>query len=497
MQDMNSAPEVSWREFAYGLALVALIGIVGWALLEQSPVASLALSSRYPMDYVEGLSLDRTLQSSVLQRLYPTSFDSAPYRLTLQPPFFYLFQNALFQISGPALATGRTISQISLIAAALFTAITLLKLTRDISSMVAAPLMLLAYPQISTWSLLNAPETLAFALALGGLCAAVLTPERGRAAFPALAVAALAFLASAATDPMYMIPPLVAAAVHLRRIRGMRAALVFAGIVLAGCVLLFVALNTATQGGFAFNLINGAGAYTKTRTLIYMLNILLRSGLVLVALVIFFVSEPLGGERHRAAPMALAYLLSAVLLAFLSSREGSNMGVMFGVAGAVSFAVGAMLGWLGRNRWIKAGLLVVVMLQVNTLIDWRDIEFRPNIIRRVENRREYPALIKRLEAVDYNVLTDEYIGLQVLGGKSPALYPSEFLQLQMRGEWSEQALIDAIKRKEFALVLLYEPPDPMGEPFIARRWPPAVRQAIYDNYDSDGFVADALAYVPK
>jgi hypothetical protein len=497
MQDLNPTPETSWREFAYGLAIVVLIGIVGWSLLEQSPLATLALSSRFPIDYVEGLSLDRSLLMPSLQRLYPASFDVAPYRTTMHPPLFYALQNALLQISGPTLWTGRMISQVSAALAVLFMGLTMLKLTRDISGTLVAALLLASYPQLTTWALLNSPETLAFAFALGGLCAVIYAPLDRKAAAAMFGVATLLFVGSIATDPLFALPPMVAAGIHLRKSGRQRAAIAIAGAVILASIALFVALNTATQGGFALNLITGGERMlTRNRTLSFMLNMMLRSGLSIIAIVLFFVIEPLT-ERHRAAPTALGYLVTAALIALLSGRDGSNMSVMLSLAAALSFSVGAMLSWLGRNRWVKAGLIVIVLLQVNTLQEWRETDFVPNIIRRVESRREMPKLLERFAAADYQILTDEYIGLQVLAGKAPALYPYEYNQLYMRGYWSEQALIEAIQRKDFKLIVWYEPPDALGEPFIVRRWPESVRRTVYANYDSEGFTADAVVYVAK
>jgi hypothetical protein len=56
-------------------------------------------------------------------------------------------------------------------------------------------------------------------------------------------------------------------------------------------------------------------------------------------------------------------------------------------------------------------------------------------------------------------------------------------------------LIAAIQRREFPLVMLYEPRG--REATIVSRWSPPVRNAIWDHYQLDTTLAEVYVYVPK
>ena len=96
-----------------------------------------------------------------------------------------------------------------------------------------------------------------------------------------------------------------------------------------------------------------------------------------------------------------------------------------------------------------------------------------------------------------DILADEFMGLLPLHGRRIYLQPSEFTQLQEQGRWSDAQLIAQINQRDFPIIALYEPTFSDTEPLIVQRWPKAVRDAIYANYEMRERLADVLVYRPK
>ncbi len=480
------------REFAYGLIIVLFLGTSIWVLIEQSHLISVTLAFPYPLDYVESLSIDRALRVSDLPKLYQQSFSVAPFQLTPQPPLFYLLQAASVHAE-PGFWQGRIISLISAISAAGCIALSVFGLTRDWLGAVVAGLLLWMYPQFALWGMISSPETLSLALSLAGLCATIWLGARNWG----LALAMLLFVLSVASASGFQTAALAAACVWIAHTTHWRRAVAFALMVLVCCVGIGLLLNSMSGGGFGAHLLAGyARMFSQGRALTVTLNITLRSGFALICCLIFFILEPLD-ERYRATLTARIYLAVAFALMPLSGFEGGNLSAAHELIAAICVTFGVMIGWLTRSLWFKAGVIVLAIVQVNTLQEWGESAYLPNINRRLASRAELDALTRRFEDARGQVLADEYNGLLSIRGHAPYIYPYQFWQLQQAGLWSDQPLIDAIQNKRFALVAWYEPNAPDEAPYIVYRWSPAVRQAVYDNYVEAGYVGGTVLYEPR
>ena len=113
---------------------------------------------------------------------------------------------------------------------------------------------------------------------------------------------------------------------------------------------------------------------------------------------------------------------------------------------------------------------------------------------RVNNNREAIAqLQKTVNEAEGPVLADEFIGLVPLSGRQLYFQPFEFKQLSVANVWDETAFIDDINHKEWALILLYDPPTWNS---IGERWTEAQILAIETNYTKVGRYADTIIYKP-
>ncbi len=482
------------REYVYAVILILIVGDIGWALVDQAALTQRAIAFPFPLEYVEGPNLDRLTRMPDLASLYPARFDAPPYVATPEPPGFLLAQWPLAELRGVSFAVGRTVSVISAVVAALLIMLIVRALSKDWAGAILAGSALLLTPHLSQVSLIGGPDTLGFALSLAGIYAAL----RVRRPPLAVALAVVCFVAAAFTAPLQVLPALAAAAAHFAQKRSWRQValllLGFAGLSL----VVYVLLEAATGGGFSANVFAALGrAFSRDRWLGYVINIVVRSGMLMIVIVLFFFVERLG-DGSSATPVAATYFIGALLNSVTSGLSGATLGAVYPLAGAICLAGGVAIAWMSFNLWLKSLAVIGLLLQINTFIDWTQVIYQPLLSRRFGGARETAILARRIGAQSGPVLTDEHLGFQTLNGRRPYLYPLEFNQLHGQGLWSDAQLVEAIRRKEFALVLWYEPQGSAGgDALIVTRWPLAVRNAVYDNYRQSEIFADTIVYVPK
>ncbi len=487
-----------WPDLIYGLAVVLVLGSALWALFDHFSIISRTLAFPYPLAYSESLSVDRALQLPDLTHLYPTTFSTPPLRISPQPPLFPALLAPLLHAvtAADAFAATRTLSLFAFCVTGLAAAGTVFGLTRSFGGAVITCVMLWLFPQIQVASLLVAPDAAALALGTLGLCIAVLfgTHDSARSN-SAVALSGLCFVLCIGMQPEFVIVPLTGACIWLLRNGRRNATLILLASIAVCSVTAAAWLQVITNGGFLQHLLNfGVRDFSKDVATWLIINQLLRTGLILVPSILFFITEPLGA-RHVAARPLLIMLMTAFILTILSSRVGSSWSITLPLSLATCISFGVVIGWLHRTRWLTAFTLMFALLQIDTLKDWRAVDFLPDLKGRFATTREMYELATRLRNAKGPVLTDEYIGLLSLAGKAPVIYPLEFNTLQQRGDWSSTELIAAIERRDFALVAWYEPQD-RNELYILTRWPDDVRKAIYKNYTEAGYMADTVLYQP-
>ncbi len=482
------------REYVYAVILLFIVGDIVWALVDQAALAQRAIAFPFQLEYVEGPNLDRLTRMPDLAALYPARFDAPPYVVTPDPPGFLLAQWPLAALNGVSFAIGRTISVVSSIVAALLIMLIVRTLSKDWAGAVLAGSALLLTPHLSQVSLIGGPDTLGFALSLAGVYAALRVRQQTRAAL----LSALCFVAVVFTSPVQVLPALAAALAHFAQQRSWRhVALLLVGFVTLSAAM-FVVLEAATGGGFSVNVLSAlARAFSRDRWLSYFINMVVRSGMLLIMIVLFFFVERLG-DGSSATPVTATYFIAALLNSVTSGLSGATLGAVYPLAGAICLAGGVAIAWMSFNLWLKSLAIIGLLLQINTFIDWTQTIYQPLMSRRFGGARETAVLAERMRAQTGPILTDEHLGLQTLNGQRPYMYPLEFNQLHGQGLWSDAQLIEAVRRKEFALVLWYEPLGSAGgEALIVTRWPVSVRNAVYDNYRQSEIFADTIVYVPK
>lgn len=483
---------ISFTGVLFTIALILLAVQLGAALILYAQNAAAAIQFPYPLEYGEGPVLDQVMRIARLQNIYRSDFAAPPYTVTNAPPLFMLLQAPFAWAVGPAFWYGRVISLISTILAALFLGLTVYRLSGNAIAALISGILLPAFPFVLYWSVLDRVDMLALALSLAGLYAVVRWPDSRRG----LALAVILFAAAVYTRQTYWLVGPGAALAWLLQEKQTRLALWFA-LGLAGiCLALFLLLNLATGGGFYQNIVTAS--VNSSSHIGFMTNttgLLIHAWILVLGAAGFLVVER-WWYPTRTWPLVLPYALLATVSMLLFRTTGSSASPLYEPAAALCLAAGAVLSWPPRRSYLlKAIAVVLLAVQVNGLANWSRNDFLPLIQNKVQDRAEVAQLAQIVREATGPVLIDEYMGLAPLAGQHIYFQPYEFSQLQFAGLWSPDALTDAIRRREFPVILLYEPGT--SPPKIVARWTPEIRSTIWENYHSVDTIAGVWIYIPN
>jgi hypothetical protein len=472
------------------LALLLLVARLGIALFEYTQLARAALVFPFPLDYGEGPMLDQTLRLAQFENIYRNSFASPPYTVSNYPPLFQLIQVPLAWIIGPAFWYGRLISIVSAVSAAVLIGLILNTLTGDRIAAAIGGFTLLAFPYLVQGSVINRVDALALALSLGGLYVTVRWPSHRLGPW----VAGLLFTAAAFTNPRYALAAPLTGCVWLWHMEHRNEAVRLAFIVTSSCLVLFLSLNLITQGGFSLNTVRAnLTSFSWYPVTGYWLNLYLNAGYLVIGCLFFIIIERLG-ETTRSWPLVMPYCLGAAFMTLTAGWANSSANDLFEAVAALCLASGAFIAWAGEGYWLKALIVFVLAVQINLLIEWSRQDYIPVIMNKMADIREVEELAEYVQETGGPILADEYMGLIPLDGRRLYFQPFEYRQLQAADLWSEAPLIDSIKRKEFSVILLYEP---LEWNAITVRWTPEVRNNIYAHYRLEDTLARTFVYRPK
>jgi hypothetical protein len=144
---------------------------------------------------------------------------------------------------------------------------------------------------------------------------------------------------------------------------------------------------------------------------------------------------------------------------------------------------------------LKTAAVLLLAIQISGLTYWSRNDFVPILTSKLNAADDVAQLAQIVQEAPGPVLLDEYMGLAPLAGRPIYLQPFELSQLEQAHLWDSAALIDAIQRREFSAILLYEPG--FGPPMIVSRWSPEIREAIWGNYSAAASHAGTWVYLPK
>lgn len=475
------------ERFASSLVLVLL----GVAALVCIVFQLAALSHRYSLDYGEAPLLDQAMRMTRGENIYRADLSAPPYTISNYPPLYVAALTPFVALFGPSYVPGRLISMLSTWLTALFIGLILWRFTRNKVAASVGGLMLIAIPYVVRWSSFLRIDMLALAFAMAALwvlTADRLSPKR-------LVLGALLLTTAIGTRQSYALAAPLAAFVWLLFNAGWRKALMLAGLVGGSVAAGFLALNTATDGGFFFNIVSAnVNEWTAERARWNFENLWNFSSILkyvgAFSLLLFW-------KRARVWALTAPFLIGALASAYTIGKIGSNVNYFMELCAAGSLATGSVIAWAMSNnrlRLLAVPLLGALALQtlwmVQVTLDEETILLRA----RQSAGKDLLWLENIILQSDGNVLADEHMGMLTLAGKPLVIQPFEVTQLSRGGLWEQKPLVDAIRAKKFSYILIHD----FGQfPVHKERWTPEMLAAIQTAYGLKQKLGGTWVYVPR
>ncbi|BCX03628.1 MAG: hypothetical protein KatS3mg053_1566 [Candidatus Roseilinea sp.] len=478
-------------DFILLIALMFVVFALAQALVEYLTLAGEAIRYPYPLEYGEGPILDQVVRLAHGESIYPAALALPPYRVTHDPPLFHLVQAPFVAVNGPTFAHGRTASLVGALAGVAFLTLIARRLTGDWMASLIGGFLLLAFPHVTFWSLFSRADTLALALSLAALYVVLRWSQRRLG----LALAAALFVLAIYTRLDFILAGPATAVLWLVSQRRRREALWLLAGVAGASLVIFIALNLVTAGGFfQHTIVTRLTGFSLFPVIGQFINLFVHAAFIIIGGILFLVLERTT-EPTRSWHFALIYPTCAALAGVTSGLPGTDVNGVYELVAAVCVLTSATIAWVGSNPWLRIAALAVIALQLTDLRDWTREDYWPAVTGKMQLQREVAQLAEMVQRAKGDVLADEFNGLLPLHGRRIYIQPAEFMQLHQAGLWSDAPLVEAIERRSFPVIALYEPMG--GTAQIVRRWTPRVRQAIYANYEQTGRLAEALIYTPK
>ncbi len=445
-----------------------------------------AITFPYPLDYGEGPILDQAVRLGRLENIYPRDLSRPPYRVSNYPPLHLALQAPLTRLAGPAYWYGRGLAAGSVLLASAGIVLVLRALGGDWIAALTGGLLLPSFPHVVDWSRLDRVDGVALALSMAALVFAARGPQSRRSCL----IAAALLVAAIYTRQSHALAGPFTVCLFLLARGSRRRALETAATIAASSLVLLLALQVATGGGFFRHVVTAnVNPFFWPRVWPYLVEVWTQApALVLGAAVI-----TIAGRASPSWWLVVPYLVGATASALTVGKVGSGVNYLYELFAALALATGALLAWTRRWPWVRIGLLVVVAWQLRTLDRWTG-EHRERPLRaRLAQREEISRLSEIVRTADGPVLADEMMGLLPLNGRPVWLQPFEFRLLEWAGLWHEDGLVRDIERARFAVILLYDPPD-FDSP--GQRWSDREREAIMRSYRATDRLADNVVYRP-
>lgn len=447
-----------------------------------------AIAYPFELDFGEGLVLAATRALATGRPVYQAA-EQLPATISNYPPVYYAAVAAAGAAFSDHVAVGRALSLLSAILIAVALGVlawraldpTSGSLRRTVTA-VCAGAMFLQISYTATWAALMRVDLLAILLAVAGVIAFGATAGRGRHVYWCL----VPFLLAAYTKQT-TVAAAAACMLTLARSNVRRGALL-AGAFAAATLLIGAAMQIATHGGFAFNVITAnMNPYSWDQTASYLQDIAIRYP-VLIALATVIAPRLIRSPDWTRAALG-AYLPIAALTSLTVGKLGAEVNylieLMAVVAICAAVAVGEALASSERaaasyrgSRALAVALPVLLLWQVAWLASPRTVETIETPAP--SEQAQLGSMVEMVRSVNGPVLSEDLVLLERADKPIP-FQPSDITQLIYRGARDEAPLIETLARGGFTLVVLrfdvLHPP-----PMAFYRFPPAALATIRDRY---------------
>lgn len=439
----------------------------------------------YPVDFGEGALLDQSIRLARFEPLYRNDLSMPPYIVDNYPPLYALIQVPFVWLFGPSYWYGRVISCISVLVTALFIGYILYALTGDKFAGLIGGALLLACPYILYWSALDRIDALALAFSSAGLYAVVRHGQHRKGVI----VGALFLAAAIYTRQSYALVAPVTSFIWLLSIQQRRRAVQLTGMTVALTLGLFALLNFLTRGGFFFHIVTAnVNIFSWGLVWAYLKAILVQMPFMIFAGLFTTVGLLLtGGARRRPAWWVIApYFYGSLLTAATIGKVGSNVNYLFELMVAFCLTAGMLIALTRTNRWARALVFTALAIQVYAVVNWSQAGFLRDTTKLAAPMEELYRMVQTAPGI---VVADEAMGMIPLNGKGLYIQPFAQKQLVDAGLWDQRPFVEAIKRGEFSMILLYKD-------WRSDRWTDEMLSAIRASYRLERTVGDTDVYHP-
>ena len=449
--------------------------------------ALLTIAHPFSLDYGEAPLINQAMNLVAGENIYRPSLETPPFTIANYPPVYVLTLVPFLNVFETPFQAGRLISVISSLASALFLGLIHFKFTRDRFGAILTGAIFLSFPYVVEWSGRARIDSLALGLATAALFVLVWWPKSRLSFFGG----ALLLVAAAYTRQSYLLAAPLAAFVWLwsqDKTRALQLALLVGG----GGGLLFLGLNTLTEGGFFYNIVTAnANAFGWDRLIGHLEQLVEDAGILLALGLLFLLA---GWKTVKGWALMGPFLVGGTLSALTIGKIGSNINYFLELAAALSLVGGAVVAWSRRQPWRNSLVLVLLSIQIGFLVK-STMDVQVDWI--LTPRRNDIVALQRLEQVVLDlkdpIPADEYMSLLTQNGRPLYIQPFEVSQLANDGKWDQSPFLADIANQAFEGILIHH----FGPyPVYKERWTPEMLAAIEANYRPAKTLAGTVIFLP-
>lgn len=428
-----------------GLALYAGMFVYHGAALVAHP---------YDLDNSEGFILYQSVRIAQGEFLYPP-LDAAPYLVDNYPPAYPIVGAIGLKLFGASFAWLRAVSLISTILTALLLGVWTRQKTHSRRAALMAGLIFLSFYHVYQWGALARVDSLGLLFCV----AALVVFERSRRwqfAIPLL-LFALFTKQSFFAAPMAITACLAVS--DWKRAVKFIIALAASSLLIWACIL-FLSSGRAWNHLVTYNAnaFYWADVWINFRHWIWMYTVW---GCAPLA-VLLMDAKRIRCNDESASPLLFWFTLGAVIEALLCGKIGSAPNYFLALVAATSVGCGVIYaGLIKLNQTTDAArhiassfFIAAFILQLAATLHWpySAMDFAPTPTR--AETQAGRLMQNRLQQIDGPVLSD-LSGLPLLAGHEPIMQPFILTQLSHEGKWNQVPLLDAIKQRRYAALLLH------------------------------------------
>ncbi len=469
--------------------LLAITSSLALALFVSTTVSAILFP--YGLDYGEAPLIDQAKRIVAGEEIYKAELNRPPYVIANYPPLYPLLIALIGSVARlPFLAVGRAVSVLATLISAILIGRFAYQLSDSRLSGLVATALFLSNLFVVSWSFRARVDMLALAFSLA--CLWIL--YRHWNSWRWLALAVIFMIAAIYTRQTYILAAPVAGMVWLWQ-KDRQRALVFVGSLILITLMIFLALNTLTHGGFYLHVVvANMNPYSLERVATFAALLILAWPFAIAIVVIEtkrIVKALLNGRDSLMGidPFLIyglpVYSVGTLLSALTVGKIGSHVNYLLElVASGAIWATSARISSLRHLPIRYQGLTLVLLGQLAWSLGSNFPIYQSLIYSRWQDLPQYERLFQAVQSATEQgpVLADDGLYLVILAGQPIYYQPFEYNQLYIQGIWNPSPFIEEIKAHKFALIAL----NMTDSALYQERWAGPIATAIENSYVKNG-----------